>query len=161
VRCPKCANVEDKVVETRISKDGDIIRRRRQCLECGHRFNTHEAIVLNEFVVIKRDGTREEFDTVTLRRGIQHATWKRQVTEEQIDQLVNHITSSLIKRADREVTTRVIGELVMERLKELDEVAYVRFASVYRSFKDVDEFINEVQNLAETQNNASLEQDEV
>ena len=161
MRCPKCACVEDKVVETRVSKDGDIIRRRRQCLGCSHRFNTHESIVLGEFVVIKRDGTREDFEPDKLRRGIQHATWKRQVTEEQVDQLVTQITAKLIRRAEREISTRLIGQMAMTELKELDEVAYIRFASVYRSFKDVDEFINEVQSLAAAATGSRTEQDGV
>ncbi len=151
MKCPKCGCSEDKVVETRVAKEGEAIRRRRECLGCGYRFNTREGIVMTEFVVIKRDGTREDFDPEKVRSGIRHATWKRQVTQEQIDTIVADVTAQLIKRAEREVPTRVVGELVMSELQDLDEVAYVRFASVYRRFEGAGEFIDEVHSLVEAQ----------
>ena len=148
MRCPKCGCLEDKVIETRVSKEGDTIRRRRVCSSCAHRFTTREAPVPAEITVVKRDGTREEFDADKLRSGIRHATWKRGVTYDQIDDIVTEITAKLIDLQEREVSSHVIGEFAMEALQTLDEVAYVRFASVYRQFRSVDQFINEVQNLS-------------
>ena len=147
MRCPKCACLDDKVIDTRASKDGDAIRRRRECLGCAHRFTTHESVTPVEVVVVKRDGTRQDFDPEKLRLGIHHACWKRQIAESEIDRLVADVAARLTRQVEREVSSQEVGEIVMEELQKVDEVAYVRFASVYRSFKDVDQFINEVQSL--------------
>ena len=151
MRCPNCGCLDDKVVDTRIAKEGDAIRRRRECLSCSGRFTTRESVVQTEFVVVKRDGTREEFDPAKLRSGVDHACWKRAVGQDEIDALVETVSVQLDKLLQREVDTRVLGEMVMAELQKIDEVAFVRFASVYRSFKDVGQFINEVQNLTEGQ----------
>ena len=151
MRCPNCGCLDDKVIDTRISKEGDSIRRRRECLSCASRFTTRESVTRTEIVVVKRDGRREEFDPEKLRRGIELACWKRPVHEEQIERLVAEVTAKVYRLPDPEVSSLAVGEMVMERLQTLDDVAYVRFASVYRRFKDVDQFINEVQNLAEAQ----------
>jgi len=148
MRCPKCECLDDRVIDSRISKEGDAIRRRRECLGCGQRFTTRESVVRNDLVVVKRDETREEFDPEKLRRGIELACWKRPIGEKQIDRLVNDIAANLARNFEREVPSNRLGALVMEALQRTDEVAYVRFASVYRRFKDADEFINEVQSLA-------------
>jgi len=152
MRCPQCGCEDDKVVETRVGKDGDTIRRRRECLRCGERYTTREALVLPEILVVKRDGTREDFDPEKLRRGIELACWKRPVRDEQVDRVVEQVMADLLKRVDREVPSHLVGEMVMSGLQTLDEVAYVRFASVYRRFKDIDQFIDEVKCLVQAQN---------
>ncbi len=144
MRCPKCGCTDDKVIDTRISKEGDSIRRRRICTGCEYRFTTYEMVVRTEAAVVKRDGRREEFSPEKLRSGIAQACWKRPVSEEQIDNMVNDIVHQLEKRQDREVPSQVLGELVMDELRKRDDVAYVRFASVYRRFKDIDQFIEEI-----------------
>lgn len=151
MRCPSCDCLDDKVVDTRIAKEGDSIRRRRECLSCKHRFTTRESVIQTELVVVKRDGTREDFDPDKLRAGVQHACWKRAVGQAQIDGLVETVSTRLDKLLQREVASNTLGEMVMAELQKIDEVAFVRFASVYRSFKDVGQFINEVQNLTESQ----------
>lgn len=150
MHCPNCGALEDKVVETRIAKDGDVIRRRRQCLSCGQRFTTYETVIPLDLFVIKRDGSREEFQPDKILAGIKQACWKRNVTEDQLVQIVSKVTSraSLALNQQYEIDSRKIGELVMDELKQIDEVAYVRFASVYRHFKDTDAFISEIQNLS-------------
>jgi len=135
-------------METRVSREGDTIRRRRECLACEFRFTTREGVVPAEFVVVKRDGTREEFNPDKLSAGIRRACWKRSVSEAQIDEMINTIIRDLLALQTREISSREIGERAMEALQKVDEVAYVRFASVYRSFRNVGEFINEVQNLS-------------
>jgi transcriptional repressor NrdR len=149
MRCPNCEGLDDKVIDTRESKTGDLIRRRRECLACGHRFSTRESVVRTELSVVKRDERREDFDPDKLYRGMQHACWKRPVSEAQIDALVTDITAKISKSMEREIPSHVLGEMVMQALRGLDEVAYVRFASVYRRFKDIDEFIDAVQNLSD------------
>ncbi len=151
MKCPECDCLEDKVVDTRISKEGDSIRRRRECIGCGHRFTTYEAIMRTELMVVKRDGTREEFSLDKLRSGIQHACWKRPVGDRQIDELVQSVVNRLDGLQEREVGSAKIGNWVMDALKELDEVAFVRFASVYRRFEDVGAFLNEIRNLSDEQ----------
>lgn len=148
MRCPRCGFLEDKVMETRVSREGDTIRRRRECLSCAFRFTTREGIVPAEFVVVKHDGTREDFDPEKLRSGIRRACWKRPVSEAQIDEMVNAVCRDLLGLQTREINSRDIGERAMEALQKVDEVAYVRFASVYRRFRNVGEFIHEVQNLS-------------
>ncbi len=144
-------------METRVSREGDTIRRRRECLACEFRFTTREGVVPAEFIVVKRDGTREEFNPDKLCAGIRRACWKRAVSEEQMDEMVNTIIRDLLALPTREISSREIGERAMEALQKVDEVAYVRFASVYRSFRNVGEFINEVQNLSGRQESQSPE----
>lgn len=149
MRCPKCGCLDDKVVETRVSKDGNHTRRRRECADCGFRFTTREELVApEETFVIKHDGSREAFSTEKVRQGIRHACWKRPISEQQIDAMVAAVTANVFELQTREVPSRDIGAMVMQVLRETDEVAFVRFASVYRRFKDVDDFIDEVHNLS-------------
>ena len=147
MRCPKCASNDDKVIETRISKEGDTIRRRRQCLQCGFRFTTYESIIPADIYVVKRDGRREDFKQEKLRDGIRMACWKRNISQEQIENIVRDISTQLMSLPQSEVESHYIGELVMRALRNIDEVAYVRFASVYRHFKDVEAFINEINKM--------------
>lgn len=151
MRCPRCGCLEDKVMETRVSREGDTIRRRRECLSCAFRFTTREGVVPAEFTVVKRDGAREDFDPEKLRAGIRRACWKRSVSETQVDEMVNAVIRDLLTLQTREIESREIGERTMEALQGVDEVAYVRFASVYRRFRNVGEFIHEVQNLSDRQ----------
>ncbi len=148
MRCPRCSFPDDKVVDSRATREGMGIRRRRECLNCGHRFTTHEEIIQAELKVIKRDETRQELDSEKIRRGVEKACWKRNVTEEQIDTLVRNVIADIESRYDREVPASEIGNSIMQHLRELDKVAYVRFASVYRDFQDVDEFIDEIRSFA-------------
>lgn len=154
MRCPKCGCPDDKVVDTRVSRDGDGIRRRRECLACANRFTTVEALLRADLVVVKRDGTREDFNPEKLRDGIRHACWKRPIAQEAIDTAVRDITNELETVQDRELSSHRLGEMVMERLRHLDHVAYVRFASVYRRFEDIDEFLDEIRNLTGRQKKA-------
>jgi len=147
MRCPKCSSNDDKVIETRISKEGDTIRRRRQCIQCGFRYTTYESIIPADIFVVKRDGRREDFKQEKLRDGIRMACWKRNISQERIEQIVTDITNQIMLIPQAEVESQYIGELVMEALRNLDEVAFVRFASVYRHFKDADAFIDEVHKL--------------
>ncbi|MEI8079098.1 MAG: transcriptional regulator NrdR [bacterium] len=149
MRCPKCSCLDDKVLDTRVSKEGDSIRRRRECLNCSQRFTTYENITRAEVVVIKRDGSREDFNTEKVRAGVRHACWKRPVSEEQIEAVVRRVAEQLENLQEREVASQVVGEQVMRELQRLDEVAYVRFASVYRRFKDIDQFLDEIRNLTD------------
>ncbi len=145
MRCPKCQANDDKVIETRVSREGDVIRRRRQCLKCNYRFTTYESIIPADIYVVKRDGRREDFQPEKLRDGIRMACWKRNISQEQIEQMVNDITTSIMQENNTEVESAHIGELVMSALKNVDEVAYVRFASVYRHFEDTHEFISTIE----------------
>ena len=147
MRCPECACTEDKVLETRVSKNKDIVRRRRECVKCGCRFNTQEELIRAEFYVVKNDGRREELNLQKIRNGLEIACRKRPVSSAQLDTAMQEIKKSLEKNFDREVPSKKIGDLVMEHLKSVDEVAYVRFASVYRKFKDAAEFISEIRDL--------------
>ncbi len=147
MRCPKCSHQNDKVIDSRSAQNGEVIRRRRQCLQCGFRFTTYEEIIKARLRVIKRDGRHEDFDRNKLIRGIQRACEKRPISEEQIENLADSIINELDGEYDREVSSTTIGEKVMERLEKLDEVAYVRFASVYRRFKDVNQFLTEVKGI--------------
>jgi len=149
MRCPFCKSVDDKVVDSRSTMDGYAIRRRRECLQCGKRFTTYEKIDGGALMVIKRDNTRDAFDRDKLRSGIVKACQKRPVSIEQIDNLVDRIERTLQGRWDKEVSSTEIGEMVMEGLRELDHVAFVRFASVYRQFRDVGDFVDEVKKLTE------------
>ena len=147
MRCPKCRGNEDKVIDSRPWKDGAVIRRRRECLECEYRFTTYEEIEREDLRVVKRDGRYEAFDRRKLISGVEKACEKRPIRKEQIDRLVDDMTEALEKEYNGEIPTLAIGEQVMQRIRNLDEVAYVRFASVYRKFRDIQEFINEVQNI--------------
>ena len=154
MRCPKCGKDSDKVLETRVSKDASSIRRRRMCLECSYRYTTYETIIPADIYVIKKDGRREEFKPDKLMAGIKQACWKRQISDDVIDQLVTKVTDRVSEKVNSmyEIKSQTLGELVMEELKELDEVAYVRFASVYRHFKDAEAFINEIHKLPSKNN---------
>ena len=145
--CPFCGHVETKVTDSRLAGEGRQIRRRRECLKCGERFTTFESAELVMPMVIKGDRGREAFDEGKLRAGMEKALEKRPVPREQIDEAVSRVVHKVRSLGDREVTSRAIGELVMEELRHLDEVAYVRFASVYRHFEDVEAFHEEIQRL--------------
>jgi transcriptional repressor NrdR len=147
MRCPKCTSIEDKVTDSRISKEGNTIRRRRECLECGNRFTTTETLVLDGMVVIKRDGTRQDFDREKLVRAVRAACHKRPVDVEQITMLVEDVIDAIEARFENEIPSQAIGEGVMQRLRSVDQVAYVRYASVYKEFRDVSEFMSEISAL--------------
>ncbi len=147
MKCPICGNIESKVIDSRPSSDGSSIRRRRECLECQKRFTTYENIETLPLIVIKKDQSREAFDRNKILNSIIRACDKRQVTLEQMDDAVSEIESALHNSLQHEITTTRIGELVMEKLKGLDEVAYIRFASVYRQFKDIGAFMDELKRM--------------
>jgi transcriptional repressor NrdR len=147
VHCPFCGHVETKVTDSRLAAEGQQIRRRRECLACGERFTTFESAELVMPQVVKSDQTREPFSEAKLRSGMQKALEKRPVANDAIDAAVAHISHKLRSLGEREVGSRLVGELVMEELRHLDEVAYVRFASVYRSFQDVEAFHDEIASL--------------
>jgi transcriptional repressor NrdR len=147
MRCPFCGTQDTKVIDSRLSGDGDQVRRRRECLSCKERFTTYESAELNLPRVVKRDGTRVPFDGRKLRSGIMRALEKRPVEMDQVEAALSHINRRLVAGGEREVTSRRIGELVMDQLRGLDQVAYVRFASVYREFEDVHAFREEIERL--------------
>ena len=147
MKCPACGHDEDKVVDSRATKDDTAVRRRRECLKCGKRFTTYEYIENTPLMVIKKDGRREPFRREKLKAGILKACEKRPISPATIDEVVDGIESSLQKQMRTEVTSKDIGESVMQALFNLDEVAYVRFASVYRHFKDINQFMEELKNL--------------
>ncbi len=147
MRCPFCGYDDSKVVDSRVSKDGEATRRRRECISCERRFTTYERIEEVAQMLVKKDGRRENFDRWKLKAGIMKAIEKRAVSIEQVDALINDIERELFNGGEHEVSTRLLGEAVMTRLKQLDEVAYVRFASVYRQFRDVNEFMSELQGM--------------
>ena len=144
MKCPFCQHLEDKVVDSRSSKNGDAIRRRRECLQCGKRYTTYEQIEDVQPVVVKKDGRRENFDRGKILSGLRRACEKRPIPLDKIDSIVDDIQRELELRNEKEFLSREIGELVMQKLYSLDEVAYVRFASVYRQFKDVRAFSDEL-----------------
>lgn len=147
MRCPKCSHIEDKVIDSRTIKNGAAIRRRRVCLACAHRFTTYEEVVKAALRVVKRDGRSEDFERQKLAGGIFRACEKRPISAQDIDVIVDDIVAGLERDFEREIPTTVIGKKVMERLEKVDEVAYVRFASVYRRFRDVSQFLSEVESL--------------
>lgn len=147
MRCPYCGAQDTKVIDSRLSGEGDQVRRRRQCTVCNDRFTTYEAVELNLPRVVKSDDRRVNFDGRKLRAGLSRALEKRPVSTDQIDAAINHITRKLMASGESEVSSRFIGELVMQELQMLDQVAYVRFASVYRQFEDVNAFREEVERL--------------
>ncbi len=147
MQCPFCASVNSKVIDTRSAEGG--IRRRRECEDCGRRFTTYERVAPLRLMVIKQDGRREPFDRDKIVRGIQIACAKRPIETEAIEETVSGIESELYHRGSREVTSREIGEMVMHNLRSLDEVAYIRFATIYRRFADVEDLADEIENLME------------
>jgi transcriptional repressor NrdR len=147
MRCPFCGFLESKVIDSRESKKGISIRRRRECLSCKRRFTTYEKIEEIPYMVVKKDGTRQPFDSQKLLRGMMKSCEKRPIQISQLEEIVEEIESLLQERPDKEIGVADIGQLVMDRLRELDKVAYVRFASVYREFEDVAEFRRELEDL--------------
>ncbi len=148
MKCPFCASQDNKVIDSRLSKEGQVIRRRRECLGCQRRFTTYERVEEIMPLVVKKDGRREQFDRQKIVHGIKLACQKRPISSEQIESVVDDLERKLQESGEREVNTAQIGEIVMQRLHEIDDVAYVRFASVYRSFKDIGEFMSELRDLA-------------
>lgn len=144
MRCPFCNHHNARVVDSRSSKDGDAIRRRRECLKCGRRYTTYERIEEVQQMVIKKDGRRETFDRWKLKSGILKSVEKRPVSLEQVDAMIDEAERELFNSTEHEISTDAVGQAIMKKLKNLDPVAYVRFASVYREFKDVNEFMNEL-----------------
>jgi transcriptional repressor NrdR len=147
MRCPFCAHIEDKVVDSRESKDGDSIRRRRECLSCGRRFTSYERIDEIPYVVVKKDGKREAFDRGKIMSGLLRACEKRPISMPQLEAIADEAERNVQDSLDRELPTSEIGKVIMRRLKSLDKVAYVRFASVYLEFEDVSEFMTELKDL--------------
>jgi transcriptional repressor NrdR len=145
MRCPFCKADDDKVIDSRSSTDAFVIRRRRECIECGKRFTTYERIEETPIRVIKKDGSREGFERRQILTGMMKACEKREVSIEMLDEITRRIEDRINEKFDKEVTTKFIGQQVMRELKKLDKVAYVRFASVYREFKDLDDFVDEVE----------------
>jgi len=147
MKCPFCSFLEDKVIDSRIAKDQSAIRRRRECLSCNKRFTTFERIEINLPLVIKQDQSREAYDRHKVENGLRKACEKRPVSQDQIEELVNELEQLLRENGEKEVPVAFIGEHIMVALKDLDDVAYIRFASVYRQFKDINEFMQELQGL--------------
>ena len=147
MNCPFCGNKEDKVIDSRESKEGDVVRRRRQCLGCERRFTTYERSDEIPYMVVKKDGRREKFDRQKVLNGLLKACEKRPVAMPKLAEVVDTVEATLADNPEREISTTEIGEMLMEHLKNLDKIAYVRFASVYRDFQDVEAFLNELKNL--------------
>ncbi|SEU06241.1 transcriptional regulator NrdR [Stigmatella erecta] len=160
MRCPFCQDAENKVIDSRESHEGTVIRRRRECLQCKRRFTTYERVEELYPLIVKKDGRREAFDREKILSGLKKACEKRPVSADQIEETVGAIERLLQGMGEKEVPSRVIGEEVMRRLQALDVVAYVRFASVYRSFRDVDEFMKELKELADQSKAASPKPEE-
>jgi transcriptional repressor NrdR len=149
VRCPHCGSIDDKVVESRTLANGEAIRRRRECIDCGHRFTSYERIEDKQFMVVKRDGRREPFDRAKIEKGIARALEKRPFSQMRIESLVNDVEdqAAIQGKENHEISATALGDLVLEKLNAMDKVAYIRFASVYRHFKNLDEFICEIQKV--------------
>lgn len=147
MKCPFCKELDNKVIDSRLSKDGDVIRRRRECLECNRRFTTYERVEEILPLVIKKDGTREPFDRNKIMAGLKKACEKRPISIDVIEEVTGRIERHFQELGDKEIRSSDIGEMVIEALYHLDDVAYVRFASVYRQFKDISQFIEEVREL--------------
>jgi transcriptional repressor NrdR len=152
MQCPFCGHIEDKVVDSRESKEGDAIRRRRECLRCERRFTTYERIDEVPYMVIKKDGRREKFDRQKVLTGLLKACEKRPVSMARLSELVDRVEAQVTDSPDREISTTEIGELLMDTLKALDKIAYVRFASVYRDFQDEEAFFDELKSLIKQKN---------
>ena len=154
MRCPKCTSSDTKVLDTRTSKNETSIRRRRECLECGHRFTTIEEVLRADLQVVKRDGRREDFDRAKMLGGLKKAVEKRPIDVMQIEMLIADVLAALEKEYDHEIPARAIGEQIMTRLKHLDQIAYVRYASVYKDFRDLAELAQEINALNDSTQNA-------
>ena len=152
MRCPYCGYLESKVIDSRPAEEGATIRRRRECLACGKRFTTYEIMERLPLIVVKRDGSRQTFDKIKIMSGMLSACEQRPVSVDALEKITDEIEQELQNSLEREVSTTEIGEMVMTRLKDIDEVAYVRFASVYRQFKDVNTFLEELQKLIDKKN---------
>src|SRR5690606_650735 len=150
VKCPYCGHLEDKVVDSRESREGEVIRRRRECLACGRRFTSYERVDEIPYMVVKKDGRRERFERQKLSAGLLKACEKRPVKVSALEAIADRVEGALQERPDREMSTTEIGHVVMQELRQLDKVAYVRFASVYRHFRDIGEFMTELEDLLNT-----------
>lgn len=159
MKCPFCADFDNKVVDSRLSGESDVIRRRRECLACGRRFTTYERVDDILPMVIKKDNRREPFDRNKILSGIQTACQKRPVPVAVMEEIVERIEKSLQEKGDKEIKSSTIGETVMLELNDLDEVAYVRFASVYRSFKDINEFMDELKDMLEEEESRRIKEE--
>ena len=151
MKCPFCAEIDNKVIDSRLSKDGNVIRRRRECLVCSRRFTTYEHIEEIPIMIIKKDGRREVFSREKLRSGLQKACQKRSISMNVIEEFVDELERDLRETGEKEIPSHILGERVMAKLHEIDDVAYVRFASVYREFKDVNDFVSELKSLLSKQ----------
>ena len=147
MKCPYCGHLQDKVVDSRESREGEVIRRRRECLECGRRFTSYERVDEIPYMVVKKDGRRERFDRQKLIAGLLKACEKRPVRVNALEAVADRVESALQERPDKEISTTEIGQHVMQELRQLDKVAYVRFESVYRHFRDIGEFMTELEDL--------------
>ena len=152
MKCPFCRADNDKVIDSRAIREGFAIRRRRECLDCKRRFTTYERLEETDIKVVKKDGVREIFSPEKIRHGLEKACWKRPVSDEQISDLVTRIEQKVYSLNETEVDSKVLGELIMDELRQLDQVAFVRFASVYREFKDVRDFVDELQPMLDEKN---------
>ena len=147
MKCPFCAEIDNKVIDSRLSKDGNVIRRRRECIICSRRFTTYEHIEEIPVMIVKKDGRREVFSREKVRSGLQKACQKRDISMNVIDEFLDELERDLREAGEKEISSNKIGEKIMAKLHEIDDVAYVRFASVYREFKDVNDFVSELKNL--------------
>ena len=147
MKCPFCGEIDNKVIDSRLSKDGNVIRRRRECIICNRRFTTYEHIEEIPVMIVKKDGRREVFSREKVRSGLQKACQKRQISMNVIEDFLDELERDLRETGEKEIPSHTIGEKVMAKLHEIDDVAYVRFASVYREFKDVNDFVSELKNL--------------
>ncbi len=147
MKCPFCSHLEDKVVDSREGKDGNVIRRRRECLRCGRRFTSYERIDAIPYMVVKKDGSREPFERNKVLAGLRRACEKRPVSPPTLEAIADEVEQMLQEMTEREIATAMIGQKVIDRLRDLDKVAYVRFASVYRQFEDIDQFMKELKDL--------------
>ncbi len=161
MRCPYCHEIEDRVVDSRTSREGRAVRRRRECLSCGRRFTTYEYVEERPLQVMKQDGASEPYDRRKLLRSIRLPCAKRPISVSEIEEMVDEIEDELSRLAQDEIESGVIGEMVMERLKRRDHVAYVRFASVYRNFQDIDEFVEELRELSARRTRTALDDRQV
>ena len=147
MKCPYCSNPDTRVVDSRPAEDGTSIRRRRSCDSCGKRFTTYEKVETIPLIIIKKDNTREQYSRMKIEKGVIRACYKRPVPAEEIERMIDRIETEVFSLEEKEIPSHVIGEMVMDGLKDLDEVAYVRFASVYREFKDVNTFMDELKKI--------------
>ena len=147
MKCPFCGETNNKVIDSRLSKDGNVIRRRRECIDCSRRFTTYEHIEEIPVMIIKKDGRREVFNKEKVRTGMQRACEKRKISMNVIEQFIENLERDLRETGEKEIPSSRIGQMIMDKLHELDDVAYVRFASVYREFKDVNDFVSELKSL--------------